>query len=401
MGVAAADFDNDGWVDLFVTGVHTNHLFHNRRDGTFEELLPQDGKWAVAAAWFDYDNDGLLDLFVVRYISGMRPKEIYWNEEYRQYCHAKEYRPLTNSLYRTWVAESSGTFPARAARRALRKRNGRRHRRLRRRGFRSSWRTIPCRISCFGTGRWDGGLPRRVPLTKRNGGQFHGRRVPRLTTTARGSVRHGLKQRDFFLFRNTGKGTFGDMTLLQELRGKACHGRGVVCLADFTTMAGRTCSRQWSCDGQRGLRRAGSQATQSTLTNGRKVLYRPDVAGAAFHRGLAWGDLIRRARGLVITRLNEPAQVLWNRTEAPVTGSPSTLKAQNRTGMGLEHGRGGDRRGEAKGPGGRMVGIWMFFEPSVDFGLGSPGRLRAFSAVAIGAVQVAQRTAGQIVKLRE
>ena len=61
MGVASADFDNDGHPDLFVTGVHTNHLFRNRGDGTFQELpFPQDGKWAVAAAWLDYDNDGLL-----------------------------------------------------------------------------------------------------------------------------------------------------------------------------------------------------------------------------------------------------------------------------------------------------------------------------------------------------
>ena len=70
MGVASADFDNDGYVRTCSSpGVRTNHLFRNRGDGTFEELpFPQDGKWAVAAAWFDYDNDGLLDLFVVHYV---------------------------------------------------------------------------------------------------------------------------------------------------------------------------------------------------------------------------------------------------------------------------------------------------------------------------------------------
>ena len=65
MGVAAADYDNDGWVDLFVTGVRSNHLYHNNGNGTFEDVsdkagMKGDGRWAVAAGWFDYNNDGLL-----------------------------------------------------------------------------------------------------------------------------------------------------------------------------------------------------------------------------------------------------------------------------------------------------------------------------------------------------
>ena len=73
MGVAAGDFDNDGYPDLFVTGVDSNHPHRNRGDGTFEDVTDKagvrgTGKWSVAAGWFDYDNDGLLDLFVVRYV---------------------------------------------------------------------------------------------------------------------------------------------------------------------------------------------------------------------------------------------------------------------------------------------------------------------------------------------
>ena len=102
MGVSSADFDNDGRPDLFVTGVRTNHLFRNRGDGTFEDLpFPQDGKWAVSAAWLDYDNDGLLDLFVVRYVEWDEARERYCGTaQYRQYCHPREYAPLLNALYR-------------------------------------------------------------------------------------------------------------------------------------------------------------------------------------------------------------------------------------------------------------------------------------------------------------
>lgn len=74
MAPAAGDFDNDGRVDLFVTGVGGNRLFRNLGDGKFADVtatagvtgLPTD--WTTCAAWFDYDNDGRLDLFVGQYV---------------------------------------------------------------------------------------------------------------------------------------------------------------------------------------------------------------------------------------------------------------------------------------------------------------------------------------------
>jgi hypothetical protein len=115
MGVAAADFDNDGRPDLFVTGVRENILYHNRGDGTFEDVtgkagLRGDGTWSVAAGWFDYDNDGLLDLFVVRYVQWDPAREAYCGDSrihYRTYCHPEFYGPLSNALYHN---RGDGTF---------------------------------------------------------------------------------------------------------------------------------------------------------------------------------------------------------------------------------------------------------------------------------------------------
>ena len=78
VGAAAADYDNDGHVDLYVTGYNRNFLYHNNGDGTFTDVTEKAGVtgvssagkklWGIAAAWLDYDNDGKLDLFVTNYL---------------------------------------------------------------------------------------------------------------------------------------------------------------------------------------------------------------------------------------------------------------------------------------------------------------------------------------------
>jgi enediyne biosynthesis protein E4 len=113
MGVAVADFDNDGFQDIYVTGFPRSALFHNNRNGTFTNVTDQGrvknaGKWAAGAAWFDYDRDGLLDLIVTNYaqFSFDDPKKCEVNGV-RAYCAQTAYTGLPLTLYHN---NGDGTF---------------------------------------------------------------------------------------------------------------------------------------------------------------------------------------------------------------------------------------------------------------------------------------------------
>jgi enediyne biosynthesis protein E4 len=77
-GVAIADYDNDGWPDIYVTNWGKNRLYHNNHDGTFTDVAEkagvQLGNWSTGATWGDYDGDGKLDLFVPGYVHFDRDK---------------------------------------------------------------------------------------------------------------------------------------------------------------------------------------------------------------------------------------------------------------------------------------------------------------------------------------
>jgi hypothetical protein len=118
MGVAVADYDNDGWEDLFVSGVNYNQLFHNNHDGTFIDvtqkaglsgILPNYGKtWAIGAGWFDYDNDGELDLLIINYVQWSVENEPECQANtVRAYCSPDSYQGLPNILYHN---NGDGTF---------------------------------------------------------------------------------------------------------------------------------------------------------------------------------------------------------------------------------------------------------------------------------------------------
>jgi len=113
MGVAAADFDNDSYQDLYVTGYPASALYHNNRNGTFTNVtdkagVKNAGKWAAGAAWFDYDRDGLLDLIVTNYaqFSFDDPKKCEVNGV-RAYCAQTAYTGLPLTLYHN---NGDGTF---------------------------------------------------------------------------------------------------------------------------------------------------------------------------------------------------------------------------------------------------------------------------------------------------
>ena len=122
MGVAAADYDNDGHPDLFVAGLHHSTLYHNNGDGTFTDVTvksgldaslnradPQYGTlWAITAVWVDVNNDGLLDLFVVNYMQWeYSDKALCAYEGVTDYCHPKFYKGQPNQLF---LNNANGTF---------------------------------------------------------------------------------------------------------------------------------------------------------------------------------------------------------------------------------------------------------------------------------------------------
>ncbi len=98
---AAADFDNDGFVDLLVVNVGRCILYHNRGNGTFEDVTEKAGlthkSTGISAVWLDYDNDGLLDLFVANYLTYDPNYKLYYNPD--AYPGPLSYKPEFNVLY--------------------------------------------------------------------------------------------------------------------------------------------------------------------------------------------------------------------------------------------------------------------------------------------------------------
>ena len=122
MGVAVADYDNDGHPDLFVAGLHHGTLYHNNGDGTFTDVTVQSGLdaainhsdpefgpyWEITAVWLDVNNDGLLDLFIVNYMQwDYSDKSLCAIGNLADYCSPKFYKGQPNQLF---LNNGDGTF---------------------------------------------------------------------------------------------------------------------------------------------------------------------------------------------------------------------------------------------------------------------------------------------------
>jgi hypothetical protein len=114
MGACAGDYDGDGRPDLYVTGYGGNTLYRNRGDGTFVDVTATarvgDSRWSTGCAFADLDGDGDLDLFVTNYVDADRAHSPYCTTGRggpRAYCHPLKYEPLSSTVYRN---DGNGVF---------------------------------------------------------------------------------------------------------------------------------------------------------------------------------------------------------------------------------------------------------------------------------------------------
>ena len=105
MGVAIADYDNDGRDDVYITALEGDHLFHNEGGGRFRDVTKQAGiqnaNFGTSAAWFDYDLDGKVDLFVANYVQWSAKSDLWCSMDgsTKSYCTPESYKGNSSRLF--------------------------------------------------------------------------------------------------------------------------------------------------------------------------------------------------------------------------------------------------------------------------------------------------------------
>ncbi len=105
MGVAVADYDNDGLPDVYITALDGDHLFHNEGHGHFRDVTSSSGihnaNFGTSAAWLDYDRDGKADLFVANYVTWSPQKDLWCSLDgaTKSYCTPESYKGTSSRLF--------------------------------------------------------------------------------------------------------------------------------------------------------------------------------------------------------------------------------------------------------------------------------------------------------------
>ncbi len=113
MGVAVGDYDNDGWEDIYISALHSSHLFKNLGNSKFADVTQQAGvnnkDYGSSCAWIDYDKDGDLDLFICNYVQWSMETDIHCSLDgvNKSYCTPESYKGLSSRLYQN---QGKGTF---------------------------------------------------------------------------------------------------------------------------------------------------------------------------------------------------------------------------------------------------------------------------------------------------
>jgi len=345
IGVAAADYDNDGHQDLFVAGANGFQLYHNNGNGTFSDVTEKAGlrrthpqlakTFSAAAGWIDYDNDGFLDLIVINYLKWSPESDIICtNKGVSAYCSPNSYEGVPSLLFHnngdgtfTDVSESSGIMKlnGKGMGVAFADYDGD--------GFVDIFVSNDTLRNFLFHNNGDGTFTEVGILSGVSYNQ-DGKSVAGMGIDFRDIDNDGLPDvfetdmigDSFLLFKNLGKGLFEDRSLASRVSAASLKltgwGTGIY---DFDNDGWKDIftSNGSILDNSDVLDRLPYKLQNSLLRNNRNMTF-SDVAaeaGDAFrlraaHRGAAFGDLNNDGRiDIVVNCLNDSPEILMNRSQ--------------------------------------------------------------------------------------